>query len=1055
MARFVAKQGAGMSRRLPGFIAVLGLAVAAVGAGEPSAPAPRLSAEHVEFNRDIRPILSNSCFTCHGPDHNQRKGKLRLDMPEDATAPHKNGTPIVPGDLSKSEIIARITSSNPDEVMPPPKSDRKISPAQIELLKRWVQQGAKYQKHWAFLPPVRAALPEVKNAAWCRNGIDRFVLARLDTDGLSPSPEADKTTLCRRLYLDLLGLPPTPRQVDDFVNDPSPQAYERLVDKLLADPHYGERIALDWLDASRFADTHGYHIDAGRDQTRWRDWVIDAFNRDMPFDRFTVEQLAGDLLPNSTPEQKIATGFVRNNMINFEGGAIPEEYLTAYIMDRVNTTSTVWLGLTVGCCQCHDHKFDPLTQKEYYQLYAFFNRVPENGLDGRTGNAGPLLATPTKEQQKQLDTLAASMKQIEQQLAGPMPEVDAEQEKWELAAAGESTAQWKPLDPSEMKSVGGATLTRKDDHSILVSGTNTANDTYTLTAAVDEPDLTAIRLEALPENHLSGHGPGRSVNGNIVLTDVRISAGPGSDPSTQKQLKIKAASADFSQDNFPISNAIDSDPKTGWAIDPEVGKPHAAVFELEEPLHHEGPVTLTVTLAFDSQFAQHQLGHFRLSATSAKSPHGVDRVPAKIRPILAIAADQRSDAQKAELRTFYRSTISSPGKALHEQIAKLRKEKQELDKKVPTTMVMAEMPKPRDTFVLLRGQYDKHGDKVSADTPAALGALPADAPHDRLGLARWIVAPEQPLTGRVIVNRYWQSFFGTGLVKTAEDFGSQGEEPTHAALLDWLAAEFMNPSDPNTPKWDVKAFLKLIVTSATYRQSSAASAELIARDPENRLLARGARLRLPAEFIRDQALAMSGLLNDEIGGKSVSPYQPPGLWEELMSRSDGANWTAQTYTQDHGKDLYRRTMYTFWKRTSPPPSLATFDAPDRETCTVRRARTNTPLQALVLMNDPTYVEASRKLAERMMTEGGDGLDAKIAFAFRIATARPPRAQETAVLRKIYERQLSVYQKDAEAAKKLLSVGESPRNEKLDQAELAAWSTVASVVLNLDETITKG
>ncbi|MDB5357916.1 MAG: Protein of unknown function (DUF1553)/Protein of unknown function (DUF1549)/Planctomycete [Phycisphaerales bacterium] len=1044
-----------MSRRLPGFIAVLGLAVAGIGTGAPSAPAPKPSADHLEFNRDIRPILSNSCFTCHGPDRAQRKAKLRLDMPEDALAPHENGTPLVPGDLSKSEIIARITSTNPDEQMPPPKSDRKISAAQIELLKKWVQQGAKYQKHWSFLPPVRAPLPEVKNATWCRNTIDRFILARLEAEGLSPAPEADKITLCRRLYLDLLGLPPTPKDVDEFVHDPSPEAYEKLVDKLLRDPHYGERMALDWLDASRFADTHGYHIDAGRDQTRWRDWVIDAFNKDMPFDQFAVEQLAGDLLPNSTPDQKIATGFVRNNMINFEGGAIPEEYLTAYIMDRVNTTSTVFLGLTVGCCQCHDHKFDPLTQKDYYQLYAFFNRVPENGLDGRTGNAGPLLATPTKEQQKQLDALAMSMKEIEQQLTGPMPEVDAAQEQWELAAAAENPAQWKPLDPSEMKSIGGATLAKKDDHSILAGGTNAANDTYTLIAFVAEQDLTAIRLEALPENHLSAHGPGRSDNGNIVLTDVRISAGPETDPSTQKQLKIKTASADFSQDNFPVANAIDSDPKTGWAIYPEVGKPHAAVFELEEPIHHDGPIILTVTLAFDSQFGQHQLGHFRLSATTAKNPHGTDGVPAKVREILAVASDQRTDAQRAELRKFFRSTVSAAAKGLSEQLAKLRKEKQTIEKQVPTTMVMAEMPKPRDTFILIRGQYDKHGDKVYADTPVALGALPADAPHDRLGLARWIVAPEQPLTGRVIVNRYWQSIFGTGLVKTAEDFGSQGEEPTHPLLLDWLAVEFTNPSDPSTAKWDVKAFIKLIMTSATYRQSSVASPELLARDPENRLLARGARLRLPAEFIRDQALAMSGLLNDEIGGKSVSPYQPPGLWEELMSRSDGANWTAQTYTQDHGKDLYRRTMYTFWKRTSPPPSLATFDAPDRETCTVRRARTNTPLQALVLMNDPTYVEASRKLAERMMTEAGADPDAKIAFAFRLATARGPRAQEMAVLRKIYQQQLAVYQKDAEAAKKLLGVGESPRNEKLNQAELAAWSTVASVVLNLDETITKG
>jgi hypothetical protein len=601
--------------------------------------------------------------------------------------------------------------------------------------------------------------------------------------------------------------------VDAFVADHRPDAYERLVDRLLASPHYGEHMALDWLDAARYADTHGYHLDSGRDLTRWREWVIDAFNRNLRFDRFTVEQLAGDLLPNATPEQKIASGFHRNHMINFEGGAIPQEYLTAYLVDRVNTTAAVWLGLTLGCCQCHDHKFDPFSQKEFYQLYAFFNNVPEKGLDGNEGNAAPVLPLPTAAQRRTLEQLDAAIKGAE---------------------------EW------------------------------------------------------------------------------------------QKEFAPRSAT----------------------------------------------------------------------------------------------------------------------GKAVREQLTKLQQARAELAKHVATTMVMQELPQPRDTFVLVRGQYDKPGQKVTAAVPARLHPLPSGTPANRLGLARWLVDPANPLTARVVVNRYWQTYFGTGLVKTAEDFGSQGEPPSHPELLDWLATEFQRTG------WDMKQMQRLIVTSATYRQASAVTPQLLAKDPENRLLARMTRLRLPAEFIRDQALAASGLLNGVIGGKSVSPYQPPGLWQELSSRGDSDQWTAQKYVQSHGQDLYRRTMYTFWKRTSPPPTLVTFDAPDRETCTVRRPRTNTPLQALVLMNDPTYVEAARKLAERVMREA-ETAEERIVLAFRLATGRRPKAEEVGVLRRVFEQQLSSFRRDKEAARKLLSVGEASRGSKLDEAELAAWASVASVILNLDEAVTRG
>ena len=522
----------------------------------------------VEFNRDIRPILANNCLTCHGPDSHQRKAKLRLDNSDDARAEHKHGVPLVPGDLAKSEMVRRITSADPDEIMPPPKSEKKLTARQIELLTKWVAQGAKYEKHWAFIAPRRPELPAVKDQQWCRNPIDRFILARLEQEGIKPSPEADKVTLCRRLYLDLLGLPPTPKDVDEFVADTSVDAYEKLVDELLANPHYGERMALDWLDAARYADTHGYHIDSGRDQTRWREWVIDAFNHNKPFDQFTIEQLAGDLLPDATIDQKIATGFVRNNMINFEGGAVPEEYLTAYLVDRVNTTSTVWLGLTLGCAQCHDHKFDPLTQKNFYEMYAFFNAVPENGLDGGKGNASPVLQSPSRQQQGQLDAIAASMKQLDQKLAAPMPELDSEQAAWEKTAL-ERHPQWTVLKPTEMRSKYGATLKIQDEKAIVVYGPKGKTEVYTLVAPAEVKDVTAIRLEALP-----GIRPktkvGRSRNGNAVLTDFLLRTGAASSSKMAESLKFKIASADYSQDGFPVANAIDDDPKSGWGIYPEV-----------------------------------------------------------------------------------------------------------------------------------------------------------------------------------------------------------------------------------------------------------------------------------------------------------------------------------------------------------------------------------------------------------------------------------------------------------------------------------------------------
>jgi hypothetical protein len=858
-------------RRIPALLLALLCTPLVVRANTPAEePIP----DKIRFNRDVRPIFSDTCFKCHGFDAKARKADLRLDTKEALTQKHKDFIPVVPGDPSKSEIYRRIVTTDQDDLMPPPRSGKKFTPRQKEIVKRWIEQGMDWEPHWAFTKVERPQVPAVKDAGWVRNPVDAFILARLEKEGLKPSPEADKVTLIRRVTLDLTGLPATPAEVDAFVADSSPAAYEKLVDRLLASPRYGERMALDWLDAARFADTNGYHIDTGRDMTKWREYVIHAYNANKPFDVFTTEQLAGDLLPNASLEQKIASGFNRNHMINFEGGAIPEEYHTAYLLDRTNTTGTVWLGLTVACTQCHDHKYDPITQKDYYSLLAFFNNIPENGLDGRYGNAVPMIQVPSPEQSTRLKELDAAVKGAEQAIAAAKPAVEAAEVDWEREVAAADDKAKKDLPPT-------------------------------------------------------------------------------------------------------------------------------------------------------------------------------------VKAILTVAPEKRNDKQREELRNHYVEHVSPISRPLQQALDAAKKARDEFNSKIPTAMVMQEMAKPRETHVLIRGQYDQKGELVSMNTPAFLPPMDPSWPKNRLGLAEWLLDEKNPLTSRVTVNRFWQSFFGTGIVKTSGDFGSQGELPSHPELLDWLASEFMHPSSLSGKAWDIKAMVKLMVTSSTYRQSSTVSPDLLERDPENRLLARGPRFRLNAEFIRDQALAVAGLLDNRIGGASVSPYQPAGLWEELMSRADGANFTAQVYVQSHGPDLYRRSMYTFWKRTVPPPQLAAFDAPDRESCTVKRSRTITPLQALVLMNDPTYVEASRKLAERVMREGGSTVDDRITYAFRLPLARKPRPDESAVLKRIFTEQLAHFTEHPDAIKKLLSVGESPRDEKLDQTKLAAWTTVASVILNLDETVTKG
>ena len=1030
--------------------------------GWPCASTIAAPAGKINYDRQIRPILSNNCFKCHGPDGQERKAQLRFDTPDGPLAAGESGKKaVVPGKPLESELVRRILSPDPDQQMPPPDSNKKLSDAEKELLKNWIAEGASMELHWAFVAPRRPAVPAVSLLSWPRGAIDRFIVARLDAAGLKPNQDAEKPTLIRRATLDLTGLPPTLAEVDEFLADERPDAYERLIDRLLASVSYGERMAVDWLDAARFADTHGYHIDCGRDMTRWREYVIDAFNGNHPWDQFTIEQLAGDQLPDATDpaenlRRKIASGFNRNNMINFEGGAIPEEYLNAYIVDRVNTVGSIFLGLTVACSQCHDHKYDPLTQKNFYQLYAFFNNVPENGLDGSKGNAMPFIKAPTKRQELRIEVVSAAIQQLQKQLAAPLPAVDAAQQQWEQTALAAAKSIWTLIAPQESQATGGATLTTQSDLSLLVGGKNPAQDKYLIqwTLPADAPAVTSIRLEALPDDSLIARGPGRSENGNIVMTKFRIERQQSDAGKAWTELKIKSAVADFSQVNYAVASALDGKPGQGWAIHPQVGKPHQAVFALAEPIAHTSAVLLRVTLEFQSGFAGHQLGRFRLAFSSLENPPLTDALPAELAVALETPADKRTPAQQATLRGYYREQVSPELRKIRDELAASKKEQAELEKVVPTVMVMQDMPQPRETFVRVRGAYDKLGEKVTAGVPAFLPPLPAGAPANRLGLARWLVDPGHPLMNRVTVNRFWLMFFGAGLVKTAEDFGSQGELPSHPELLDWLATDFASPAE-GPAAWDVKRFVRRVVTSSAYRQSAVVTPEKVAKDPENRLLARGARFRLSAEAIRDQALFTGGLLDGRIGGASVSPYQPAGIWEELASRADGKNWTAQEYSQSHGADLYRRTMYTFWKRTAPPPSLLTFDAPDRETCTIRRARTNTPLQALVLMNDPTYVEASRQFAERIIREGGRSVDERLTFAVRSILCRPPTAAELVILRRVYQNQLARFQAAPAAAAKLLTVGEAPRDEKLDAAELAAWAMLASGLLNLDETLTKG
>lgn len=1040
-------------------------------------------AEHLRFNRDIRPILSENCFHCHS--QGKVKGGRSLDSFDGATADHDGVRAIVPGKPDDSELIARLNSVDPLERMPPPDSHRQVSPAQVEILARWISEGAKYEHHWAFLPPIRPAMPILgRTPQEIRNPIDAFVSARLTTSGLKPSPEARPETWLRRVSFDLIGLPPPLNELDDFLADIGARgelAYASVVDRLLASEHFGERLAIDWLDVARYADTHGFNNDSARSMWRWRDWVIESFNANKPYDQFLIEQLAGDLLPKPSLDQRLATGFGRNHVINSEGGIIEEEYRVEYVADRVRTTSMAWLGLSMECSRCHDHKFDPISQRDYYRMFAFFNSVPEHGEDGRVANAVPFLSAPTRDQ-------SATLERNERELVEHAPKLSERRKAWRWRD------QFKPLLEKEIAEANAAVPTKDlllhlacesdkpkvdvlsfpgmkpklvpgitgqawvgDASSPLakVEGKHIKFDKKTgvtiafwLNPSSDNPHDVALlsnqSYSGVPEG--AGYGKGqeiRLVDGELELRmndrfpaqALRVvSVGAKMTPGRWRQVTLtygggaKAGNVRMFIDGREILTRIPydglfSDPSgSPYLLGGDGGKDSASYRGLvdEVRIFSRALTRDEVLITFRSNALAYAL---ELIDKDALADDALDWV-----------RDVVLDSTDVEWQEF-----ATRNENLWEQHLKL-------SRNLPSVMVMADLPVARPSFVLNRGQYDAHGEPVEPGVPEKLLApWPDGAPRNRLGLALWFTQKDHPLTSRVVVNRFWAQLFGTGLVKTLEEFGSQGEWPSHPELLDWLAREFVDGG------WNVKSIYKTIVLSATYRQASAVTPSLLSLDPENRLLARGPRVRLPAELIRDQALAISGLLKRHVGGPSVFPYQPEGLYSGVVV---GADYPGTKWVNSQGDDLYRRSLYTFWKRTAPQPAMLTFDVPEREFCIARRSRTNTPLQALVLLNEPTYLEASRQLAARMIREGGDSDRERITFGFRLATGRTPRLEESRVLTDILERFRAEFASDPLGVDGLLKVGSSALDATLSKSELASMTVVASMILNLDETITK-
>ncbi len=991
------------------------------------------SEDKVDYNRDIRPLLSNTCYQCHGPDDKTRQMGLRFDQKDSALGElETGGHAIVPGNKEASKLYQRITAKDPYIRMPPPDSGKELSVKDIELIGKWIDQGAKWKGHWAFIPPKAPTPPKTKWPQKVKTPIDRFIFDRLEKEGLQPAEEASKTALIRRVTFDLTGLPPTLEEIDDFLADDSPNAYETVVNRLLRSPRYGEHFARYWLDAARYGDTHGLHLDNVRSLWPYREWVIDAFNDNKPYDDFTVEQLAGDLLPNATIAQKVATGFNRCNVSTSEGGSIAEEFRVRYAIDRTETTATVFMGLTVGCAVCHDHKFDPISQQEFYSLYAYFNNTADKAMDGNALLPPPVIRVATPEQQEQEQAFQNQIVGLKAKIEKLVAEVEYQEPESPSSSFDEPREfVWieDALPPGAQPAGNegpqkswqfvtnpvhsGAKSTRRTSKGLtqhfftnaspgLKIGKGDRLFAYVWIDPKNPPKEIMLQFNNGNWNH-------RAVWGEDVIpwgtpgTGSRFACGPLPEPGRWVRLEVAASDVGLKA----------GDVLNGWAFTQHDGTVY---------WDHAGILTKT---------PQAGQGYRSLLAwEQAQKSVEKSNLPDEVEAALKVDREKRSPEQQAAVQNYFIENVYPDSQPLFapikKEIARIESELEALRKEMPSTMIMADVSDKRDTYVLVRGQYDQpdKSQQVEPGVPEILPDLPADAPPNRLGLARWLVDPNHPLTARVAVNRYWQHYFGTGIVKTAGDFGAQGEWPSHPELLDWLATEFVKSG------WNVKHMQKLIVMSHAYRQDTEVSPELFAQDPENRLLARGPRFRFDAEMIRDNALAISGLLVEKLGGKSVKPYQPPGLWEAVGY----TNSNTAKFTQDTGNALYRRSVYTFWKRTSPPPSMSAFDAPSRESCTVRRSRTNTPLQALVLMNDVQFVEAARHLGARLIREGGQTPEERITFGFRLATARHPSAKELSVIQKFYEDQLKNYRKNPEAAKKLTTVGDSPRNENLDPAE---------------------
>jgi hypothetical protein len=1091
----------------------------------------RQPTRRIDFNRDIRPILADKCRRCHGPDAAAKKIKLRLDSEEAATADLGGGRrAIVPGAVERRRPARRVAANDEAMRMPPVDSGLSLSREEMDLPPEWIKQGAKWRKHWAFIAPEKPSLPQVQNRAWPKNEIDYFVLERLEREGLEPAPEADRATLIRRVSLDLTGLPPTPREIDDFLNDTSPKAYEKVVDRLLASPRYGERMASRWLDAARYADTNGYQIDGDRSAWPWRDWVIEAFNRNKPFDQFIVEQLAGDLLPNATLDQRVATAFNRNHRINAEGGIVPEEYRIEYVDDRVDTTSTVFMGLTMGCARCHNHKYDPFTQKEYYQLTAYFNSIDEDGHSFDQGNSPPVIAAPTEEQRLRLRRLDREIAEAEAKYNEGARRSAGLRRRWEksLLASGKDKAdrRWFPDD----KLIARLAMDKN-----VAPVFNKSDRAYH-----DQNDGRKEEIgfkEGSPRYVKSPLGRGVAFDGKLYF-----------DAGFHADFRYKSTSTDY-RERFTLAAWVYPESKQSGSIITKVNDspvevennvPRAegyGLYFINGKIHFNmvfrwGEDTLRVetekapplrqwshvAVVFDglkswedrlrifvngreAKLKFNQRNFFLLMGgvgNTLKIGAGggpqfrfkgaidevriysraleADEIAAlacadPLEKIAAIPAPYRARGQALKLHgAFMAQAAPNELKLARDWLIELKRQRKRFEDDLPTLMVMEELAQPRPAFLLKRGAYDAPIEKVERGVPAALPPMPEGYPNNRLGFAKWLVRPEHPLTSRVAVNRFWQMLFGEGLVKTSEDFGSQGDLPSHPELLDYLAVTFRDGEmggrsdreagrqgagepqstirNPQSEPWDVKALLKLIVMSSTYRQSSKLSPGIQQRDPDNRLLARGPRFRLPAEMIRDQALFVSGLLVEKIGGPSVKPYQPDGLYKDMaFSGLTG-------YDRDKGEGLWRRSLYTFWKRTALSPAMRVFDASAREFCTVHDTRTNTPLQSLNLMNDVTYIEAARMLAQRMLLEGGATPQERLAWAFRLATSRLPGDRELQALLRNLEKQEASFSQRPQDAAKLLAVGEKRSDEKLNPVELAAYTATASLILNLDEVITK-